>query len=262
MTAQKYRLPGRPSGLRYASVFSDKLSVEYPLSKDGNPKRRFSWRSALVLAVSLAIAGLAWSALSPTARMTASLTGAPVPEYRVGEKYMLRYHTYENGALQPITYESWTITEIGKDDYKAVNGNTVVRHAKNPFLPLFEVSSKEDETQLVPEYNVVHGPLDMIFPLKVGVGSKNKVTGMRKDDPRTWEYEFNCAVTREEKVSVEAGTFDTFQVECQEAGKNHYAEKSMNYAPAIHQIVRQERRIFRDGVLFKKRNYELVKYEL
>jgi hypothetical protein len=80
------------------------------------------------------------------------------------------------------------------------------------------------------------------FPLKVGKKWDGSYTGFTADDGAQWEGSTSCEVKAYEKVTVAAGTFDAYRIECSgwwNAGAAQgRAESTAWYAPKAAAIVK------------------------
>ncbi len=236
---------------------SNRLSADLRLPALSSPAVRWVGAALAVALVALFIQ----STFRPERYLASIVTEAPLPSFKVGQKHILRFSGTEDEKITPLAFEDWTITEVTASEYRANWEHRRVRRHLNPFLPLIEVSSIEDGEVQVLERNDISGDPNVLFPLKIGSMSKNHVKGQGMDG-LTWEFDFRCIVVGKEAITVEAGTFDTFRVECVEAGEKHHVEKTAYYAPSIGYIVKQERRFHRNREIRKRKSLELIKYEL
>ena len=81
-----------------------------------------------------------------------------------------------------------------------------------------------------------------LWPLQVGTRYSFHESG--KDENETWERDGVLIVTGAEKITVPAGTFDTYRIEVS-LGKNRYYE--MNFAPDLGQNIFFHRRHKKNG---------------
>jgi hypothetical protein len=71
-----------------------------------------------------------------------------------------------------------------------------------------------------------HGSL---FPLRVGNVVRYTAKGESSREPGGWRVHWTCTVPSEERITVAAGTFDTYRVMCYRAGQL----RTYYYAPSI-----------------------------
>lgn len=94
-----------------------------------------------------------------------------------------------------------------------------------------------------------------IIPLKIGARMTFRSTVSTEKPPFGWEFEWSCDVVGKERVTVPAGEFDSFRVQC---GRQGSRELTFYYVPEIGHYVRMEA-IGPDGKKTATRN--LVAYE-
>ena len=84
--------------------------------------------------------------------------------------------------------------------------------------------------------NIIGNP-GTLFPLQEGNISAFGIRGSSEKVPTGWEDEVRCAVSGQEDVTVPAGTFTTYRIDC--SRKN--VETSIYYAPVAQNYVLRER---------------------
>ena len=84
--------------------------------------------------------------------------------------------------------------------------------------------------------NIIGNP-GTLFPLQEGNISAFGIRGSSEKVPTGWEDEVRCAVSGQEDVTVPAGTFTTYRIDC--SRKN--VETSLYYAPVAQNYVLRER---------------------
>ena len=99
------------------------------------------------------------------------------------------------------------------------------------------------------------------FPLSVGKRWRGQYTGFTAFNNLVWDGETSCKVEATEKVTVPAGDYDSFRIECEQgwrvgprSGSSHATRW---YAPAIGAVVKEVHQ--RDPTRW---NFELARYEL
>ena len=86
------------------------------------------------------------------------------------------------------------------------------------------------------EQNIIGNP-GTLFPLQEGNISAFGIRGSSEKVPTGWEDEVRCTVSGQENVTVPAGTFTTYRIDC--SRKN--VETSLYYAPVAQNYVLRER---------------------
>lgn len=153
----------------------------------------------------------------------AGLDPAPRPRYRVGQRF-----TFSDGSTQTVA---------------AMEGDAVVwRNHKGRRI---KSHSFLDGWASARRLRVVERPA-AIWPLKVGSFDRLRVQGSKRQDDGTRKplrvREHACQVMGSERITVAAGTFDAYRVECKRYGNKRMAERRIwHFAPAIGHYVRYER---------------------
>jgi len=68
-----------------------------------------------------------------------------------------------------------------------------------------------------------------LFPLRVGRSVRYRAVGRSTQDPKKWTLKWTCTVPSQERVTVVAGSFDTFRVICHRPGQT----RTYYYAPKV-----------------------------
>jgi len=68
-----------------------------------------------------------------------------------------------------------------------------------------------------------------LFPLRVGRSVRYRAVGGSSQDPKKWTLKWTCTVPSEERVTVVAGSFDTYRVICHRPGQT----RTYYYAPKV-----------------------------
>ena len=84
--------------------------------------------------------------------------------------------------------------------------------------------------------NIIGNP-GTLFPLQEGNIVAYGIRGSSEKVPTGWEDEVRCVVAGQEDVTVPAGTFTTFRIDC----KRKNVDTSLYYAPAAQNYVLRER---------------------
>ncbi|MBK1663538.1 SPOR domain-containing protein [Rhodospirillum rubrum] len=194
--------------------------------------RRAAWGLSLMLLPLLASCATRpgqGTALPPPAMDTASpevLPPAPLPHHGVGDSF-----TFDNPE------ESWTVSAIdekGRLKWQSSQGAERLSSA-NPLLPsLFHRSADGRSITRV----IDNG--DGLFPLKRGVSSGFTEAAGLDEPPYSRSFMWSCTVPAEERITVPAGTFDTFRVVCDRDDRLRVVS---SYAPTVGYVVRRDLRL-------------------
>lgn len=85
--------------------------------------------------------------------------------------------------------------------------------------------------------DIVEGNPASLFPLMAGEQVAFQVTGSSEKQPGGWKMEQRCEVAGQAQVTVEAGTFNTFQIGCQRGD----ALETLFYSPVVQNYVLRTR---------------------
>lgn len=126
----------------------------------------------------------------------------------------------------------WRVTGV-QDDKVIMVSETGARQVRprNPLLPNIEWSNKThgQGKRLITN---IEGSL---FPLEVGNRVSFTSTVDTNKPPYAWEYDWSCQVTEQKKITVPAGEFDTFKVDCK---RREQEVISIYYSPKVGYAVR------------------------
>ena len=179
------------------------------------------------------------------------LSGGPViqnsslPAYAVGEAF-----TYDDGRTD-------TVIASRGDKVTWRTGNGVIQQGYRNFLiPFFGWQNRVRRSR-----SKITAKPDMLWPLATGKEQSFEVKQTITSNDGLTSNEFNqswrCVVEGTEKVTVPAGTFDTYRISCFRyvPGTSFWRQtRTFNYAPAIgHYVVRED-----TYVSFPNRRRELV----
>ena len=117
---------------------------------------------------------------------------------------------FANGALT-VPCKKWQITDLNKDGYMIAQCGeySVYTSVENDFNT---VRLTDKVGTILMEYLPYHP--GMSFPLQVGKQWSGSYTGFTAANNARWKGQVACEVKAYEEVSVAAGTFKTFRVEC------------------------------------------------
>ena len=152
------------------------------------------------------------------------LAPAPLPRYRVGQRF-----TFSDGSTQTVA-----AVEPGRVTWRDHKG----RRSKRAL-------SFVEHWATARNMRIVEGT-GALWPLDVGRFDRLRVqrVGKATDGGKTRKriQEHACLVMGSERITVAAGTFDSFRVECKRYSRKRIAERRIwHYAPAINHYVRFER---------------------
>ena len=85
--------------------------------------------------------------------------------------------------------------------------------------------------------DIVEGNPAGLFPLTAGEQVAFQVTGSSEKQPGGWKMEQRCEVSGQAQVTVEAGTFNTFQIGCQRGD----TLETLFYSPVVQNYVLRTR---------------------
>ncbi|HEC90068.1 MAG TPA: hypothetical protein ENI55_00220 [Alphaproteobacteria bacterium] len=155
-----------------------------------------------------------------------------LPTYDVGEAF-----TYDDGRTDVV---------IAKRGDKVIwrTGNGVIQKGYRNFLiPFFEWQNRTSRSR-----SQITAKPNMLWPLATGKEQsfevKQTVTSNDGLTSNEFEQSWQCVVEGTEKITVPAGTFDTYRISCFRyiAGTSFWRQtRTYNYAPAIgHYVMRED----------------------
>ena len=129
---------------------------------------------------------------------------------------------------------TWQVTAVDGDnvEWENNNGDSQIT-TKNPLLPALEWQSKKRGEGR----RIISDIKGKFFPLRVGNKIFFKTTVNTSKPPYVWEFDWTCDFTSKEKISVPAGIFDTYRVDCYRQKPEKW---SFYYAPSIGYYVKME----------------------
>ncbi len=158
-----------------------------------------------------------------------SLAPAPLPRYAGGQRF-----SYSDGRVERV------VSSNGKQvTWKGAGGERFTTD-RNFVVP--KLSSSLASTQ----HSVINGA-GGLWPLAVGKADRMRIgrssTAADGSVNAKAARNYNCRVSNTAKVSVPAGSFDTYRVQCTRfsgSGKRLVETRVWHYAPAIGHYVRYE----------------------
>ncbi len=177
----------------------------------------------------------------------AVLAPAPGPELRPGAAFVFRHGNGGEVSSRVIGVDGEEVT------WQADNGWTWT--GKAFFWPVlsWQRAGASGSQQ-------VSGDPGALFPLAVGERAAYRYTGRSSEEPAGWSGAGRCSVAAVERVTVPAGTFDTFKIVCEQGEdlSDPYRVRTWWYAPAVgHHVATLHRT--RDGQIDQLE--QLVRYE-
>ena len=172
---------------------------------------------------------IAVMALCPLAASADIMPPAPLPEYKAGETYV-----YVSAGKQTRT----VVDSVSGDlvNFRDPDSNTTWSYFRNFALPTPYWNSNSPQTS----GQRFVGDIDSFFPLRVGNVMEFLVEGEDRSSGNEWSYTTRCEVTGNGPVTVPAGAFETYKVDC--VSSQWGWEKTFYYAPREQVLVREESR--------------------
>ncbi len=145
------------------------------------------------------------------------------PSFKIGD-----YFSFNNPDI------TWQVTAVDGEnvEWENNNGDSQIT-SKNPLLPALEWKSKKRGEGR----RIISDIKGKFFPLRVGNQIFFKTTVNTSKPPYVWEFDWACDFTSKEKISVPAGIFDTYRVDCYRQKPEKW---SFYYAPSIGYYVKME----------------------
>ena len=191
-------------------------------------------RFVLMLFLFVALAGCA---SSHSKKPGPDLAPAPLPQYKEGTTYVYSKGNWERVvAVEPgaVTWENHRGTvSTGAPDftYKRTTWKSRSRQGAREFFP-------RDEILATPPIS--------LWPLRVGNVAAHNERGVwsEKGGPeKTYRATWSCKVSGSEHVSVMAGEFDTYKIDCErKSGRRTWELRTWYYAPKVGHFVLSTRR--------------------
>jgi len=157
---------------------------------------------------------------------------ATLPDYAVGE-----YFTFDDGTTAMVTEISG---ELVTWEY---NNGTVSKRYRNFIIPALTWTSAKKHSKAKTTANA-----DMLWPLAVGKRSQydfqRVISKHDGTDATRLSRSWNCTVEGTMRVSVTAGTFNTYVISCRRYSNTSHkwrATRSYYYAPDLgHYVIRKD----------------------
>lgn len=169
---------------------------------------------SLCLAVSALVACQAPLATQPVSE---PLAPAPLPHYAVGD----RFTWLKSGDEVTVEVAGITGDQIM---WSATDGATWTTTADFA-MPATEWSTPDNGKG----QQQASGIMGALFPLEVGKTMTMQVMGSSAEWPQSWQLPRECAVESQQRVTVPAGSYDTYKVVCKSAERIY----TYFYAPEI-----------------------------
>ena len=210
------------------------------LSGKGRPLsfffKKFRYKKLNLLAgVALVLSGCStFVDRSPETTLNSSLAmpPAPMPTYRVGESF-----TYSDGQTETV------MAVRGNKITWRTNFGVVRAGTQNFFIPFKTWQNRERRSEAA-----TTAPPGMLWPLKVGNKGSfelwQTVTDNDGSNRRQYNQKWVCVVKGTEKITVTAGTYDTYKVSCYRYDPLSgfwLQTRAYNYAPSLgHYVLRED----------------------
>jgi hypothetical protein len=208
-------------------------------------------RWMLIAGIAAVLAGCQGTG-SPTpdglhAEPAAPLAAAAPPELQPGASFVFRQSSGEEVGFRVVGVEGDDVT------WQSDNGWTWT--GKAFFWPVERWQRAGSGG-----WQEVRGDPEALFPLAVGERAAYRYAGRSVDEPAGWSGAGRCTVAETERVTVPAGTFDTFKIVCEQGEDldDPYRIRTWWYAPAVgHHVATLHRT--RDGRIDNLE--QLVRYQ-
>ncbi len=147
------------------------------------------------------------------------LPAAGLPSLRPGDVYVFRFGT---GVQQRET-----VTEARSDwvTWRLPTGATWTTVSGT----MFNTAQWSGTAAYGSGQQTFTGNYGSLFPLRVGHGVRYTAKGESSREPGSWTVHWTCTVPSEERITVAAGSFDTYWVMCFRTGQL----RTYYYAPSI-----------------------------
>lgn len=143
--------------------------------------------------------------------------------------------------VSTVKCSKWETIEQNKDGFIICKCDDKLMFRNKVTLNLVKITNTQGK-ELV-KYSPEHSALS--FPLEVGKKWSNEYAGYTADNNVSWNSQLNCEVKSFEKLTVAAGTFDTFKIDCEDAwhagvaGRfSGIAHSTTWYAPLAKEIIK------------------------
>lgn len=188
----------------------------------------------LSLAVALVIAGCAGEAgpgqspsseaaraADPTPGPNLEMPPAPPPTYQPGDTY-----TYSRNGQSEIR----EVLSVRGDQVRWRSGG--VEWVEQTAVVTPPLAWTSDPTVGKGQQEIIGDPYSL-FPLRVGKTTTFEAHGKSEKVPGGWTRQYGCAVEGSDTVTVPAGSFETFRIECRQGDQR----QTIHYSPRAENIV-------------------------
>jgi hypothetical protein len=175
------------------------------------------------------------------------LAPARVPVLEPGSSFVFRRGDGEEIVSRVVAVDGEDVT------WEADDGWTWT--GKAPFWPVERWQGESSEGS-----QEIRGDVSALYPLAIGEAAAYRYSGRSTQQPAGWSGAGRCSVAAAERITVPAGTFDTFKIVCEQGEdlSDPYRVRTWWYAPAIgHHVATLHRT--RDGAIDQLE--QLVRYE-
>lgn len=190
----------------------------------------------LILAILLLAGGCA---TSPPQVPAPNLAPAPLPTYKEGTTYV-----YSNGSWERVIDTMPDAVSWESDRGSVSTGSPDFTYKRASW----KSGNRQRSREFTPRNDIVATPPTSLWPLRVGnvAGYIERSTRIEEGKPdKKNQVIWRCEVSGTERVSVMAGEFDTYQINCErKAGRQTMEVKTWSYAPEVDHYVRVSSRYY------------------
>lgn len=157
----------------------------------------------------------------------AMLPPAPLPRYVPGDTFVYR--------IGNVTMREQVLTTTPDRVVWTNDQGLIWTTGYDLVSPMFSWSADPELGR--GRQDIVEGNPAGLFPLTAGEQVAFQVTGSSEKQPGGWKMEQRCEVSGQAQVTVEAGTFNTFQIGCQRGD----TLETLFYSPVVQNYVLRTR---------------------
>ena len=172
-------------------------------------------------------------ATSPPQQQGPDLAAASLPVYEKGTTYV-----YSDGSWERVVDVSAEAVTWENSQGRVSTGPPDFTYKQTSW----ELRDRQGVREFAPRKDVLAAPPTNLWPLRVGnvAGHTERGSWRETGGPeKTYRTDWSCAVAVTERVSVMAGEFDTYRIDCaRKSGRRIWELKSWHYAPAVGHYVR------------------------
>jgi hypothetical protein len=177
--------------------------------------------------------------------MPAALSGEPAPVWRVGDQWAFRWESSEGQGEYVWTVDRMESLE-GVEQYVIKSGPREIFYRARDLATTLETRSGAAEVRHVPPR------LSFSWPLRPGTMWRQTLTEEQGAEPRTVDRTIAWRVEEQERIRVEAGSFDTLKIVARHERHDSAAVMyEMWYAPKVKQWVRLKEH-FPSGIRYRE----------